>query len=130
MVPMALWLATAVPPEASNGLTDLVLKGVSIGSLITLIVGGLATSKLYTSRQVDQIVNRYEKHLDRTVENMQGRINDAVRREGEWRDVAMQFKDAFQTMEGVIEPMQFQSQTMLHIIRQIQTMQREGQSGE
>jgi hypothetical protein len=127
---MALWLATAVPPEASNGLTDLVLKGISIGSLITLIVGGLATSKLYTSRQVDQIVNRYEKHLDRTVENMQGRINDAVRREGEWRDVAMQFKDAFQTMEGVIEPMQFQSQTMLQIIRQIQTLQREGQSGE
>lgn len=121
----ALWLmASAVPPEI-GGIPTWILNGVGVVTLLMMTVGGLATSRLYTSRQVDQMIARYEKHLDRTVEGMQGRIDDAVRREAEWRDVAMQFKDAFQTLEATVEPMQLSNQTMLSVLRQIQTMQRE-----
>lgn len=127
----AMWyMATAVAPEAFGIPWTSVLNGVGVVSLLLMIVGSLASAKLYTSRQVDQIVDRYEKHLTRTVENMQGRIDDAVRREGEWRDVAMQFKDAFQTLEATVEPMQLSNQTMLSVLRQIQAMQREAESRE
>lgn len=125
---MYLWLAQTVSPELT-GLPAWILNGLSVGGLVTFIVVGLATSRLYTSRQVDQMVTRYEKHLERTVALYEGRVQDANRREGEWRDVAMKFKDALEQMEGVIGPLQMESGTMLAILRQMQQMQREAKDG-
>jgi hypothetical protein len=120
------WLAEAVSPETVTGLPAWLLDGLGVGSLVMFIVVGLATSRLYTSRQVDQMIARYEKHLERTVALYEGRVQDATRREGEWRDVAMTFKAALEQMEGVIGPLQAESGTMLAILRQMQEFQREG----
>lgn len=124
----ALWLMTSAVPSEIGGMPTWILNGVGVVSLLMMVVGGLASSRLYTSRQVDQIIARYDTHMARTIENMQGRIDDAVRRETEWRDVAMQFKEAFQAVEATVEPMQLSNQTMLSVLRQIQSMQREADS--
>src|SRR6185295_12632097 len=99
---LIMHLAAAVPPEIA-GLPTWALNGLSIGGLVMLILMGLFTSKLWTKRQVDELVKqherevnathaqhvreteatiaRYETHLTRTIELYQGRVDDALTRE-------------------------------------------------
>jgi hypothetical protein len=134
---LTLHLAAAVPPEIA-GLPTWALNGLSIGSLVMLIVMGLFTSKLWTKRQVDELVkqhdrevttlaanherekndlrDRYEKHLTRTVELYQGRVDDALTREREWRDVARSWEGVTTMLAQGMEPLQEQSEAMLRII--------------
>ncbi|MET0416556.1 MAG: hypothetical protein ABW022_11105 [Actinoplanes sp.] len=130
------YLAAAVPPEIA-GLPTWALNGLSIGSLVMLIVMGLFTSKLWTKRQVDELIkqhdrevatfvanhdrektdlkDRYEKHLTRTVELYQGRVDDAITREREWRDVAKSWESVAGMLSQGLEPLQEQSETILRI---------------
>jgi hypothetical protein len=131
-----LFLA-AVPPEIA-GLPTWALNGLSIGSLVSFIIAGLATSRLWTKRQVDELVkqqerevsrtrsdheremadikSRYELHIDRTVELYQGRVTDALTRETQWRDVAQRWEAVASMMAQGIEPLQEQSEAMLRMI--------------
>lgn len=133
---LALILA-AVPPEIA-GLPTWALNGLSIGSLVGLIITGLVTSRLWTKRQVDELVKqqerevartkvdhdremadtkaRYETHLTRTVELYKGRVDDALTREREWRDVAQRWQEVASMLSAGIEPMQEQSETILRIL--------------
>jgi hypothetical protein len=148
---LALLLA-AVPPEIA-GLPTWALNGLSIGSLVGLIITGLVTSRLWTKRQVDELVKqqerevsriavdhtremdatkaRYETHLNRTVELYQGRVNDALAREqerrgemAEWRDIARQWQVTAEMLAQGIEPMQEQSETTLRILEAWQAESR------
>jgi hypothetical protein len=125
---MITWLPlAAVPPEIA-GLPGWALNGLSIGGLVSFIVMGLATSRLYTKRQVDEqtkqhereIVDmkaRYETHITRTVELYQGRVDDALTREREWRDVARQWQATADILGRGLEPLQEQSETMLRVLQ-------------
>jgi hypothetical protein len=134
---LVFYLAAAVPPEIA-GLPTWALNGLSIGSLVSFVIVGLATSRLWTKRQVDEVVkqherevktlatnherektsltDRYEKHLTRTVELYQGRVDDALTREKEWRDVAKEWESVASMLSQGIEPLQDQSEAMLRII--------------
>lgn len=149
MLPVQIWtLLAAIPPEVA-GLPTWALNGLSIGSLVTLIVTGLATSRLWTKRQVDELVkqheaersrtktdhdremsdmkDRYELHLTRTVEMWQGRTTDALGREKEWRDVARQWEQTASLLVQGLEPLQDQSEAMLRIVSAWQAeIQRRG----
>jgi hypothetical protein len=145
-------LLAAVPPEIA-GLPTWALNGLSIGSLVGLIITGLVTSKLWTKRQVDELVKqqerevsriavdhkremddmkaRYETHLNRTVELYQGRVSDALNREQErrgemteWRDIARQWETTAQMLAQGIEPMQEQSEITLRILQAWQAESR------
>ena len=129
-----LHLITGVPPEIA-GLPTWVLNGLSIGSLVTFLLVGVATSRLWTKRQVDilredhkqaqeDMKARYETHLTRTVELWQGRVEDAVRREEEWRGVAERWQEAATTLGDSVDSMQEQSVTILHIVQEMQQAQR------
>lgn len=131
-----LWWA-AVPPEAL-GLPAWVLDGLSVGSLVLFIVVGLGTSRLWTKSQVDGIrrdheremastVDRYETHLKRTVELYQGRVDDALEREREWRDTARLWQRTAETLTDSLETVQEQSQTSLAILQAWQVQQRRSQ---
>jgi len=137
--------AAAVPPEIA-GLPTWALNGLSIGSLVGLIITGLVTSRLWTKRQVDELVKqqerevsrtkadheremadtkaRFEKHIERTVELYQGRVDDALTREREWRDVAQSWQSVASMLSAGIEPMQEQSETTLRILEAWQTESR------
>lgn len=141
---MLYWLA-AVPPEIA-GLPTWVLNGFSIGGLVAFILTGLVTSRLWTKSQVDkmneqherenanmiaqharEIANmkeRYETHLSRTVEMLQSRAEDAVRREEEWRGVAEKWQVAATTLGDSVDGMQEQSLTILGILQEMQRLQR------
>lgn len=141
---VSLFLA-AVPPEIA-GLPTWALNGLSIGSLVGLIITGLFTSKLWTKRQVDELVQqqtrevtrtksdheremsdikaRYEKHIERTVELYKGRVEDSLTREREWRDVAQQWQQVASMLGQGIEPMQEQSETILRILQAWQSESR------
>lgn len=130
-------LAAAVPPEIA-GLPTWALNGLSIGSLVSFILVGLGTSKLWTKRQVDELTKqherevtridgdhtremadvkaRYETHITRTVELYQGRVDDALTREKDWRDVARTWEGVAGMLSQGIEPLQEQSEAMLRII--------------
>jgi hypothetical protein len=130
-------LLAAVPPEIA-GLPTWALNGLSIGSLVGFIIMGLATSRLWTKRQVDELVKqqerevsrtkadhdremadtkaRYETHIERTVELYKGRVEDALTREREWRDVANRWQEVSSMLSAGIEPMQEQSETILRIL--------------
>lgn len=130
-------LLAAVPPEI-GGLPTWALNGLSIGSLVSLIIAGLVTSKLWTKRQVDELVRqqerevartkadhdreiadmkaRYELHITRTVELYQGRVDDALTREREWRDVSRQWEAVSSMLSQGLEPLQEQSEAMLRIV--------------
>ena len=134
---LIMHLAAAVPPEIA-GLPTWALNGLSIGGLVMLILMGLFTSKLWTKRQVDELVKqherevnathaqhvreteatiaRYETHLTRTIELYQGRVDDALTREGQWRDVARQWEGVASLLSQGIEPLQEQSEAMLRIV--------------
>lgn len=131
-----LFLA-AVPPEIA-GLPTWALNGLSIGSLVSFILVGLATSRLWTKRQVDELIKqqerevtrtksdheremgdmktRYELHITQTVELYQGRVTDALTRETQWRDVAQRWEAVASMMAQGLEPLQDQSEAMLRIV--------------
>jgi len=120
-------LLAAVPPDI-GGLPTWAWNGLSVGSLVSFIVMGLATSRLYTKRQVDELIKqhdrevadlkaRYELHINRTVELYQGRVDDALTREREWRDVAQQWQATADMLGRGLEPLQDQSETMLRVLQ-------------
>lgn len=121
------YLLAAVPP-AIGGLPTWAFQGLSVGGLVSFIVMGLATSRLYTKRQVDEQTKqhereitdmkaRYELHINRTVELYQGRVDDALTREREWRDVAHQWQTTADLLGRGLEPLQEQSETMLRVLQ-------------
>lgn len=131
-------LLAALPPVV-GGLPTWAWNGLSVGGLVSFIVMGLATSRLYTKRQVDEqtkqherevgtlatqhdrevadLKARYELHINRTVELYQGRVDDALTREREWRDVARQWQTTADLLGRGLEPLQEQSETMLRVLQ-------------
>lgn len=131
------FLLAAVPPEIA-GLPTWAVNGLSVGSLVGVIITGLLTSKLWTKSQVDivradhtkaigdlnkvhdrevtDLKARYESHINRTVELYQGRVDDALTREREWRDVARQWESVATMLSQGMEPLQDQSEAMLRIV--------------
>jgi len=112
---------------------------LSVGGLLTLIVGGLFTSRLWTAKQVEwvkdeltkthdrEVTNlkeRYDTHLTRTVELYQGRIDDAIRREQDWKATAQQWQEVAEKLADAIEPMQEQSATALALLQSLQVGSR------
>lgn len=142
------WLA-AVPPEIA-GLPTWGLNALSIGSLVMLIISGLATSRLWTKSQVDIIradhkqaiddlnkvhdrevrdaKDRFELHLKTTVEQYKDRVSEAVSRENDWRDVARRWQSVAEMLSSGVEPMQEQSAAALAILQAWQSAanQRQG----
>lgn len=139
MTPVTLhYLLAAVPPEI-GGLPTWAWNGLSVGGLVSFILMGLATSKLWTKRQVDELTKqherevtrmvadhtremgdtkaRYELHINRTVELYQGRVEDARTRENEWRDVALKWQAVADMLGQGLEPLQDQSETMLRLLQ-------------
>lgn len=138
MTPQAAVYLAAVPPEIA-GLPTWALNGLSIGSLVGLIITGLVTSKLWTKRQVDELVKqherevtnlvrqhdrevtdlktRYDTHITRTVELYQGRVEDARTREVEWREIAMKWQAVADMLGQGLEPLQDQGETMLRLLQ-------------
>jgi uncharacterized membrane-anchored protein YhcB (DUF1043 family) len=121
------YLLAAVPPDI-GGLPTWAWNGLSVGGLVSFIVMGLATSRLYTKRQVDEqtkqherevadLKARYELHINRTVELYQGRVDDALTREREWRDVAYKWQATADMLGRGLEPLQEQSETMLRVLQ-------------
>lgn len=131
------YLLAAVPPEI-GGLPTWAWNGLSVGGLVSFILMGLATSRLWTKRQVDELIRqqerevartkadheremsdmkaRYETHITRTVELYQGRVDDALTREREWRDVSRQWEGVAGMLSQGLEPLQEQSEAMLRIV--------------
>ena len=127
------------------GWSQLAANGLSIGSLVMLIVIGLLSSKLWTWRQVDRLIKQHEnamasEHTANTLaqtiakeqyetalrshtESWKTAHADAVRREGEWRSIAMDWQKVATMMGEAIEPMHEQSATVLAIVRELQTAQ-------
>lgn len=139
MAPVLLHhILAAVPPELA-GLPTWALNGLTVGGLVSFILMGLATSRLWTKRQVDELTKqherevnnlvkqherevtdlkaRYETHITRTVELYQGRVQDALTRETEWRDVAGKWQAVADMLGQGIEPLQDQSETMLRLLQ-------------
>jgi hypothetical protein len=132
------YFLAAVPPELS-GLPGWALNGLSVGSLVTFIVLGLGTARLYTKRQVDDLTKqherevenlvkqhdrevadlkaRYELHVQLGSELYQGRIQDALAREKEWRDVAQKWQLVSDMLGQGLEPLQEQGETMLRLLQ-------------
>jgi hypothetical protein len=147
---MLHYLLAAVPPEI-GGLPTWALNGLSIGGLVSFILMGLATSRLWTKRQVDEltkqhereVVNlvkqhdrevtdlkaRYETHISRTVELYQGRVEDARTREIEWRDVALKWQAVADMLGQGLEPLQDQGETMLRLLQAWQSESRRKEQG-
>jgi amino acid permease len=130
------WFAQGVPPEVA-GLPTWALNGLSIGSLVMLIIVGLVTSKLWTKSQVDNVISRYEKsiedlkqryetHLQRTVALYEGRVNDSLQREKEWREIALQWQATVDRLTDGVEGIQEHSATSLAILQswQVESRQR------
>jgi hypothetical protein len=141
-------ILAAVPPEI-GGLPTWGLNILSVGGLVSFILMGLATSRLWTKSQVDKLNEqharevenlnkqqerevsrtkadheremadvkaRYELHITRTVELYQGRVEDALTREKEWRDVSRQWEGVATLLSQGLEPLQEQSEAMLRIV--------------
>lgn len=131
-------LLAAVPPEFA-GLPNWAWNGLSVGGLVSFILMGLATSRLWTKRQVDELTtqharevttltknhdrevqdlkDRYETHINRTVELLEKRADDARTREMEWRDVAQKWQSVAEMLAGGLEPLQDQGETMLRLLQ-------------
>lgn len=129
----------AAPISSVAGVPVWAANGLSIGALVMLIIGGLVTSKLWTKRQVDELVKQHDTQMKNTttnhtaaianlVELYKGRVDDAIRREGEWRDVATKWQSVVETYADALDPVQEQSQTVLTIVQELQRHQlRRGQ---
>jgi hypothetical protein len=131
---MLHWFAEGVPPEI-GGLPTWLLNGLSIASLVSLIIISLFTSRLWTKRQVDEMVkqherevqdlkDRYEKHISQTVELLTGRADDARTREQEWHDVATKWQAVAEMLASGLEPLQDQGETMLRLLQAWQSEAR------
>jgi transposase len=136
------YFLAAVPPEI-GGLPTWGFNLLSVGGLVSFILMGLATSRLWTKSQVDKLneqherevtnltkqhdrevedlKTRYELHLTRTVELYKGRVDDAIAREREWRDVSRQWEGVANMLSQGLEPLQDQSEAMLRIVTAWQT---------
>jgi hypothetical protein len=121
------------------GLPTWAWNGLSVGGLVTFILMGLATSRLWTKRQVDivredhnkailtlerqhdrevaDLKARYEKHGDTTVKQFEERVAESVKRESDWRDVAFRWQAVSEMLAGGLEPMQEQSASSLAILQ-------------
>lgn len=137
MTTVLSFLAAAMPPEIA-GLPTWALNGLSIGSLVTFVLVGLGTSRLWTKRQVDELVKqheaerkrtetdhqremvnltaRYDTHLARTVKILTERCDDALAREKEWRDTAISLQQAVTTLADGVGDLQDQGEGMLRIV--------------
>jgi hypothetical protein len=131
---MLHWFAEGIPPEI-GGLPTWALNGLSIASLVSLIIISLFTSRLWTKRQVDEMVkqherevkdlkDRYELHINRTVELLEKRADDARTRENEWRDVALRWQSVAEMLAQGLEPLQDQGETMLRLLQAWQSEAR------
>lgn len=125
----------AVPPDW--GMPGWVDDWLSISGLVAFVIVGLSTSRLWTKRQVDELIrqhdrevqdlkDRYEKHISRTIEMWQGRTNDALEREREWRDAARQWEATASMLSHGLEPLQDQGEAMLRIVSAWQAEARRG----
>lgn len=132
------YFLAAVPPEI-GGLPTWAWNGLSVGGLVSFILIGLATSRLWTVRQVNELTKqherevatltkqhdrevsdlkaRYETHITRTVELYLGRVEDARTREVEWRDVALKWQAVADMLGQGLEPLQDQGETMLRLLQ-------------
>jgi len=137
----------AVPPEIA-GMPTWALNGLSIGGVVSFVLVGLATSRLWTKRQVDIVREdhsraietlvshhtretadtkaRYEHHITTTVDLYKGMVIDALKREQDWRDIAMHWETVAETLSSSLEPMYEQSATTLQVLRAMQAESRKG----
>ena len=122
-----LGLVWAVPPDIL-GMPTWILNGLSVTGLVAFILAGLATSRLWTrhqvqlltqahEREVENVKARYELHIERTIELYKGRVDDAVRREQEWHDVADRWQKVAEMLGDSVNPLLEQSQTTLAILQ-------------
>lgn len=131
-------LFAVVPPEIL-GMPTWAINGLTVGSLVSFILLSLATSRLWTKRQVDELTrqherevttltknhdrqvedlkSRYEMHINRTVELLEKRADDARTRENEWRDVAQKWQTVADMLSSGLEPLQDQGETMLRLLQ-------------
>lgn len=125
------WLASAGIP----GVPGWVSNTISIGGLVMLIITGLITSRLWTKSQVDRLITTHDQALqaekdnhklalNSTIEFWKGARDDAVRREGEWREVALKWQSVVETLSDGLEPLHEQGVTMLTIVQEMQRTQR------
>lgn len=137
----SIWAFIAAVPSELAGLPTWMLNGISIGGLVTFIVAGLMTSRLWTKSQVDMLredhkrdvsdlKERYETHLNRTIELWQGRTEDAIRREQEWRGVANRWQEVSENLGAAVGDMQDQSATTLGIVQEMQRVRYHGRAGQ
>lgn len=139
---MLRYFLAAVPSEIA-GLPTWALNGLSVGSLVSFILVGLATSRLWTKRQVDELTKqherevanlttihkqqlddlkvRFESHISSTVESYKDRVDESRTRESEWRDVANRWQAVADMLGQGLEPLQDQSETMLRLLQAWQT---------
>ncbi len=144
---MSIWqaLAEGVPPELV-GVPTWVLNGLSIGTLVVFILTGVATGRLWTRGQVNELIkqhdaarerqtkdntqaladqkDRYEKHLDRTTQLLRDQVATAERRESEWRSIAGDWQKVATLLGDAIDPLHAQSEAILGIVREMQAYQQ------
>lgn len=140
-----LLTAQGIPPEIA-GFPTWVLNGLSVGGLVMLIIFSLFTDRLWTKGQVNRLIEqhkeamndsrtqhsealaaikeRYETHITRTVDLWRGRAEDAIRREEEWKDIALKWQKVSELLGDAIDPLHAQSATTLEIVRQLQAYQQ------
>lgn len=120
--------------DIAGTLTGWVPTTLSVSGLVAFIVIGLATSRLYTKSQVDQLKTDHttamkakdDAHaLAITTLNEAWRANrdDAVRREGEWRGVADRWEGIAATLADGLDPLHEQGQTLLTVLTEMQRQQ-------
>jgi hypothetical protein len=125
------WLIFAAPSIATGELSGWLGNTLSIGALIMLIVGGLATSRLWTKSQVNELKSQHtaamlnaETQHAATLRNVEqvwkARCDDAIRREGEWKAVADKWQQSSTVLADGFEAVQEQGSTMLTIVRELQ----------
>lgn len=116
---LVLMLIQGVPSEIL-GIPSWVLNGLSIGTLVMLIIGGLVTSRLWTKSQVDNVIERYEKHLAETIAHWKDRVATAEQRERDWQAIAQRWQEVASTLGDAIDPVHEANQAMLTILRELQ----------
>jgi hypothetical protein len=144
-MPWYLTLAEGVPPEIV-GIPTWVLNGLSIAGLVSMIIYLIATDRLWTRGQVNRLIathvesvaastranekaisdqkDRYELHLDRTVQLLRDQVGTAERRESEWRTIAGDWQKVATLLGDAIDPLHAQSEAVLNIVREMQAYQQ------
>lgn len=114
------WLIFAAPSIVTGELSGWLGNTLSIGALVMLIVGGLATSRLWTKSQVNELKAQHAATLRNVEEVWKARCDDAIRREGEWKAVADKWQESSTVLADGFEVVQEQGSTMLTIVRELQ----------